>query len=29
MHLDQTVCFLDWHDGRMRSGKAVAMRTTR
>lgn len=26
MHLGQTVRFLDWHDGRMRSGKVVAMR---
>ncbi len=26
MHLGQTVRFLDWHDGCMRSGKVVAMR---
>lgn len=28
MHLGQTVRFLDWHDGEMRSGKVVDMRDT-
>jgi hypothetical protein len=28
MHLGQTVRFLDWRDGKMRSGKIVAMKDT-
>jgi hypothetical protein len=28
MHLGQTVRFLDWRDGQMRSGKVVAMKDT-
>ena len=28
MHLGQTVHFLDWRDGQMRSGKVVAMKDT-
>lgn len=28
MNLGQTVCFLDWRDGQMRSGKVVAMKDT-
>ena len=28
LHLGQTVRFLDWRDGRMRSGKVVAMKDT-
>ena len=28
MHLGQTVRFLDWHDGQMRSGKVLQMRDT-
>jgi hypothetical protein len=28
MHLGQTVSFMDWRDGRMRTGKVVAMKDT-
>jgi hypothetical protein len=28
LHLGQTVRFLDWHDGRMRTGRVVAMKDT-
>ena len=28
MHLGQTVRFLDWRDGRMRTGKVVALKDT-
>jgi len=28
MHLGQTVRFMDWRDGQMRSGKVVEMRDT-
>jgi hypothetical protein len=28
LHLGQTVSFLDWRDGRMRTGKVVAMKDT-